>query len=218
MTLSRRHLLASAPLLLLSRIARADERVPLSEARLEELVREVARARQGVRTLSGPFTQIRKLGLMKAQIQSQGRIILVLPDRLRWELLPPDEVVYWVTPEGLSYRSRSGQGSVRGGNARALAAGLEDLRAMLGGDLGQLRRRYELRAFASPGGRDEIEFESTPKPGQDVRGMKAIHFGIAKDRVRPTFARLFEQNGDHSEIRFGELRPNVPVDPALMRP
>lgn len=189
-------------------------RTPIVGAKLEELIRDVAKARQGIRTFAGPFTQVRKMGLLKTQIVSQGRVTLVLPDRLRWELLPPDEVIYWVTPDGLAYRNRSSQGAVRSSDARSLAAGLEDLRAMLGGDLSVLRKRYDLKAFAVG---DDIEVEANALPSADARGMKAVRFGIGKDRVRPTFTRLIEKNGDTSDIRFGELRTNVPIEASLMR-
>jgi len=194
--------------------AEAAQRTPIVGAKLDELFHEVAKARQGLRTFAGPFTQVRKMGLMKAQILSQGRVTLVVPDRLRWELFPPDEVIYWVTPEGLAYRNRSSQGAVRANDARTLAAGLEDLRAMLGGDLALLRKRYDLKAFAVG---DDVEIEAAALPSAESRGMKSIRFGIGKDRVRPTFTRLVERNGDTSDIRFGELRTNVPVDPGLMR-
>ena len=190
------------------------QRTPIVGAKLDELFRDVAKARQGLRTFAGPFTQVRKMGLMKAQILSQGRVTLVAPDRLRWELFPPDEVIYWVTPEGLAYRNRSSQGAVRSNDARTLAAGLEDLRAMLGGDLSLLRKRYDLKAFAIG---DDVEMEASALPSAESRGMKAIRFGIGKDRVRPTFTRLVERNGDTSDIRFGELRTNVPIEPNLMR-
>lgn len=206
-----------------SNVARADGpaaptpeavRTPIVGPKLEELFREIAKARQGIRTFAGPFTQVRKMGLMKAQIRSQGRATLVLPDRLRWELFPPDEVIYWVTPEGLAYRNRSSQGAVRTNDAGTMSAGLEDLRAMLGGDLSVLRKRYDLKAFAVG---DDVELEANALPSAEGRGMKAIRFGIGKDRVRPTFTRLVEKNGDTSDIRFGELRTNVPVEPQLMR-
>lgn len=194
-------------------VARGDERTPITGAKLDELFAEVARARKGAKSFAGPFTQTRKMGLMKAQIVSQGRVSLVLPDRLRWELFPPDEIVYFVTPDGLAYRNRSSQGAVRANDARTLAAGLDDLRAMLGGDLAQLRKRYDLKAFAVG---DDVELEANALPSAEGRGMKAIKFGIGKDRIRPTFTRLVEKNGDSSDIRFGELRMNVPIDPASM--
>jgi outer membrane lipoprotein-sorting protein len=215
--LSRRSLALGASGLALSglvpSLARGDERTPITGAKLDELFAEVARARKGAKSFAGPFTQTRKMGLMKAQIVSQGRVSLVLPDRLRWELFPPDEIVYFVTPDGLAYRNRSSQGAVRANDARTLAAGLDDLRAMLGGDLAQLRRRYDLKAFAVG---DDVELEANALPSAESRGMKAIKFGIGKDRIRPTFTRLVEKNGDSSDIRFGELRMNVPIDPASM--
>ncbi|MBK8218803.1 MAG: outer membrane lipoprotein carrier protein LolA [Myxococcales bacterium] len=215
--LSRRSLALGASGLAMSAlvpsVARGDERTPITGAKLDELFAEVARARKGAKSFAGPFTQTRKMGLMKAQIVSQGRVSLVLPDRLRWELFPPDEIVYFVTPDGLAYRNRSSQGAVRANDARTLAAGLDDLRAMLGGDLAQLRKRYDLKAFAVG---DDVELEANALPSAEGRGMKAIKFGIGKDRIRPTFTRLVEKNGDSSDIRFGELRMNVPIDPASM--
>jgi outer membrane lipoprotein-sorting protein len=225
---TRRSLLLASGLLVLPRLAIADEpaaassaappppvtpRTPIVGPKLDELFREIAKARQSVRSFAGPFTQTRKMGLMRTQILSQGRVSLVVPDRLRWDLLPPDEVTYWVTPEGLSYRNRSSQGAVRSNDAKSLSAGLEDLRAMLGGDLSVLRKRYDVKAFAVG---DDVEFEATALASADARGMKAVRFGIAKDRVRPTFTRLVEKNGDTSDIRFGELRTNVPLDPQTM--
>jgi outer membrane lipoprotein-sorting protein len=215
--LSRRSLALGASGLAMSAlvpsVARGDERTPITGAKLDELFAEVARSRKGAKSFAGPFTQTRKMGLMKAQIVSQGRVSLVLPDRLRWELFPPDEIVYFVTPDGLAYRNRSSQGAVRANDARTLAAGLDDLRAMLGGDLAQLRKRYDLKAFAVG---DDVELEANALPSAEGRGMKAIKFGIGKDRIRPTFTRLVEKNGDSSDIRFGELRMNVPIDPASM--
>lgn len=218
-TPTRRSLLLASGLLALPGLAFADEpapppaRTPVTGAKLDELFREIAKARQGVRSFAGPFTQTRKMGLMKTQILSQGRVSLIVPDRLRWDLLPPDEVTYWVGPEGLSYRNRSGQGAVRANDAKTLAAGLEDLRAMLGGDLAVLKKRYDVKAFAIG---DDVELEATALAAADARGMKALRLGIGKDRVRPTFTRLVEKNGDTSDIRFGELRMNVPIDPQTM--
>mgnify|MGYP003592841762 CR=1 FL=1 len=222
-TVRRRELLvgiaAVASAELAGRGARADEaeRHPVVGAQLEALFREVAQARRGVRTFSGPFTQTRKLGLMKAKVTSQGRVTLVLPDRLRWELLPPDEVTYWVTPEGLAYRNRSSQGAVGTSDARALSEGLEDLRAMLGGELAGLRKRYEVSAYTRG---DDAVFEArartSPSSSPSPRGLASFSFGVGKDRARPTFASLVERNGDRSDIRFGELRLNVPVEPRTM--
>ena len=106
-TFPRRAFLTSmlaAGALALTRRAHAD---PLDDA-----LARIAAARASLHTLVGPFTQERTISLLATSVKSQGTVYLVRPDRLRWELEPPDDVVYWITPEGLAYRSKTGQGRV----------------------------------------------------------------------------------------------------------
>jgi hypothetical protein len=96
-----------------------------------------------------------------------------------------------------------------------LAKSLDDLRTLLGGDLGQLRTRYDMRliAAAKPG---ETSFEATPR--DPSMPLKLLRFGVAADGATPRFAELFESGKDKTRIDFGALQRDVPLDPALMRP
>src|ERR1019366_2873660 len=93
MILSRRSLLAGSAALATTRGARAS-------GAIDDLLARVAKARQPVRTLKGPFTQTRTIGLLSTDVRSVGSLTLVRPDRLRWELAPPDAVTFWIGPEG----------------------------------------------------------------------------------------------------------------------
>lgn len=199
--------LATTGALLLPRTAHA-------EPELDEVLRRIARARASLKTLVGPFTQLRKIGLLSSAIRSTGTMMLVRPDRLRWELAAPDEITYWITPEGLAYKSKSGEGRVQGTTAR-IAASLDDLRIVLGGDLALLRSRYELKLI--PTSDETVAFEATPKSAAVTR-IKSIGFALASDLVRPIRATLIEGVRDRAEILFGDLKRDVAVDPALMRP
>jgi hypothetical protein len=203
-------LLGAAASWLWSGVARAD---PCPETRLEASLRDIAEARAKVATLVGPFTQERKIGLLAAKVRSTGTMTLVRPDRLRWELAPPDDAVYWILPEGLAYKNKTGQGRFSGGGDR-IAAALDDLRILLGGDLARLRERYELRATCDEG---PVVYSAVPKPGQ-VTPAKSISFTLADDLVSPKSTTLIFGPRDQTEIAFGTLHKNVPVDPALMRP
>jgi outer membrane lipoprotein-sorting protein len=204
--LSRREILAAAAsTLVVSRSARADE--------TDDLLAKVARARASLKTLRGPFTQSRKIGLLATEVRSTGTLMLVRPDRLRWELGPPDDIVYWVVPEGLAYKSKSGSGRVRGGGTR-IAAALADVRVLLGGDLTQLRKRYDLTGHATDGG--GAAFEAAPKIKGG--GLAKIEFELATDLVRPTRAVLTESEKDRIVIEFGALERDVTIDPSLMKP
>ena len=193
-------------------------------ADLDDVLAKIARARASLKTLAGPFTQTRKIGLLASEVRSTGTLTLVRPDRLRWELAPPDDVVYWVTPEGLAYKSKSGQGRVPSGGAGKLAAALDDLRILLSGDLGLLRARYDMKLVTNDA--TGVAFEATPKgagaPGATTRpvtpSMQRIDFALAPDLVRPTRATLIETARDRTDIAFGALEKDAAIDPARMRP
>jgi outer membrane lipoprotein-sorting protein len=206
----REALLAASSTWLLAKGARADA---CSADRLEQALRDIARARSSVATLTGPFTQERTIGLLAAKVRSTGTLTLVRPDRLRWELAPPDDAVYWIVPEGLAYQSKTGQGRAQAGDK--IAPALDDLRTLLGGDLARLRSRYDLTGTCN--GFDPIVFEAVPKPGPSSLSRKLI-FSLAADLVSPRTATIIEGPRDRTEITFGEMVKNAPVDPTRMRP
>jgi hypothetical protein len=179
-----------------------------------DLVARVGRARSSVRTLVGPFTQTRTIGLLATDVRSRGTLTLVRPDRLRWALAEPDDVTFWVTPEGLAYRSAHGAGHLAAASARVGGA-LDDLRALIGGDLAGLRDRWDLRILRDDASGAEIE--ATPRLG--VAGaLRKATLALGPDLIRPTRALLVEGPRDKTVIEFGALTVNVPVDDDTMRP
>ena len=198
---------------LLTRGARAGGD-PMAAADMESLLREIAQARAGLRTLVGPFSQERTIGLLSAKIRSTGTLTLVRPDRLRWELAAPDDVVYWIGPEGVAYRSAHGQGRLPTTSGR-IAAALDDIRVLLGGDLSNLRTRYDLRLLSREAG--SPVFEATPRPGSGTK-VDRLTFALAPDLVSPRRATMIEGPKDKTEIVFGALARDVAVEPARMRP
>jgi hypothetical protein len=207
MTIDRRRVIAGSVVLLATRRARAD-------GDLGDLVARVGRARAGVRTLQGPFEQTRTIGLLATDVRSRGTLLLVRPERMRWELAPPDAVTFWVGPEGLAYKSAHGQGRLPPSSA-PVGGALDDLRTMMGGDLGRLRERWDLRVVRNDATGAEIE--ATPRAGVVAR-LERLQFSLTPDLVRPARVLLVEGARDHTQIDFGTLVVNGPVDDALMRP
>jgi len=180
--------------------------------RLDALLADIAKARRNVRTLKAGFTQERKLTLLATTVKSTGQLAFVAPDRLRWELAAPDDVVYWVGPEGLSYRTKSSSATVPQGGAN-VAKALADLRALLGGDLAQLRERYVLG-----GSRGEADVEVTGTAKDPKASVKAFTLVLDRTMTLPVRARLLEGKNDAIEITFSNAVVNAPIDPATMRP
>jgi len=184
----------------------------LDGAKLDALLADVARARKGVRTMKASFVQERKLTLLATTVKSTGELAYVDPDRLRWELYAPDDVVYYIGPEGLSYKTRSSKATVPQAGAN-VAKALGDLRALLGGDLALLRDRYVLSGARGP---SDVEIAGMAKDkAANVRGFVLT---LDKSLVSPLRARLLEGKTDTIEITFSNAQLNVPIDPATMRP
>jgi outer membrane lipoprotein-sorting protein len=187
----------------LATIARADDEIDLAD---------ITKARKAVKSLRADLVQERKLTLLATSVKSSGKMFFVGPDRLRWELAPPDDVVYWIGPEGLSFRTRSSGATVPASGAK-IGKALADLRALIAGDLGALRERYVISATRGP---DDVRIAGKAKDAAaSVRGFTLV---LDKGLVIPLRATLLEGKTDTIEITFSNAAVNAAIDPALMRP
>lgn len=203
--IDRRALLVVPPLMLLTRGASADDS-------LDALLADIAKARKNLKSMKATFTQERKLTLLATSVKSTGNLSYLAPDRLRWELDAPDNVIYWIGPEGLSYRTKSSSATAAPKGA-AIANALADVRALLTGDLGQLKDRYVLGGTRRP---EEAEITGTAKdPKASVKSFVLV---LGKDLSAPVRARLVEGKSDAIDITFANAQLNVPVDPVTMKP
>jgi hypothetical protein len=207
----RRHFagaLAGAAVAVVTGLARGDETTQWLAA--------VKAARRDLRTLVAFFEQRRRLGLLATEVVSRGKLTLVLPDRLRWELFAPDRVCVWVGPGGVAYESGKAQGRAEKTSLGSLATVLEDLVAVSGGDPARLAARYALRAERLSSGALRI----TASPATTaVRGsVRRVQIDLEPDLIAPREILLEESASDWVRIRFDTVQRNVRVDPAQMRP
>ena len=199
--------LGASAVALSSGVARADE--------VSEALAEITRARAGLSTLVGSFTQERTIGLLATVVKSEGEMTLVRPDRLRWELRPPDAITYWIGPEGLAYDSPNGGGSVGKSAAGRFGAVLGDLMTLLGGDLEKLRARYDLSVEKADGG---LLLGARPLADEVKRHVKSLSLRLPPDLWSVQRIEIEESGGDRSVIAFPRMLRDVKVDPGRMVP
>jgi outer membrane lipoprotein-sorting protein len=197
--MNRRAFLVATGLVATARFAFADE----------DKLAAVARARAGVKTLVGPFTQTATIGLLRSQQQSSGTLYLQYPNRIRWELGPPDSVTYWVAPEGLAYRGAHGSGRVAPSSSQQ--ADVDALRSILAGDPAALRARFDVKEI--PSDTSGPAFECTAKAAGP---LKKLTFWLDADMVRPRKATIVYDNRNQTQITFGDLKRDQPIAPALL--
>jgi Outer membrane lipoprotein carrier protein LolA len=185
--------------------ARADE--------VSDALAGITKARAGLTTLVGAFTQERTIGLLATVVKSEGDMTLVRPDRLRWELRPPDAITYWIGPEGLAYASPNGGGSVGKSAAGRFGAVLGDLMTLLGGDLETLRARYDLSVEKVDGG---LLLGARPRADEVKRHVRSLSLRLPPDLWSVQRIEIEESGGDRSVIAFPRMARDVKVDPARM--
>jgi outer membrane lipoprotein-sorting protein len=188
-------------------------REDLSPEKLDALLADLARARRATKSLRASFTQERRIALLATTVTSKGALAFVAPDRLRWELFAPDDVTYWVGPEGLSYRTRSTRATVPPSGAN-VARALADLRALLTGDVKSLEQRY---ALSGARGTSDIELRGVARDPK-ASSVRAFTLVVDKELVRPLRARLVEGRSDTIDLVFANVQLDAPIDAASMRP
>jgi outer membrane lipoprotein-sorting protein len=188
-------------------IARADE--------VGDVLAEITKARAGLKTLVGPFVQERTIGLLATVVKSNGKMMMVRPDRLRWELEPPDAITYWIGPEGFAFATPRGAANVGKGAAGRFGAVLADLMILLGGDLEKLRARYDLSV---PNRKDGVTLRALPRAEDVKKHVKRLEMRTGAELWAVQEVTIEEQSGDLSVIRFGKVARDVAVDPAKMAP
>ena len=179
-----------------------------ADAPLDSALADIAKARAALTTLQGPFTQERSIALLASKVKSTGRMWLVRPDRLRWELDPPDAATYWILPDGLAYKTKGGTGKI-GKDKGPMGGVLGDLLVLLGGDLSTLKARYDLALIKRDA--TALVIHATPKDKALAKTTKRVELELGGDLVTMTRVVIVEAGSDRSEITFGTLVRNATI-------
>ena len=185
-------------------------------AQAEDLLKELAKARSSLKTLTAPFEQTRVIGLLAEPVKSKGELVLVRPDQLRWELFAPDDIVYWVNKSGVSYRAGKSGKPASVPRKGGFTAVLDDLMTFLGGDVAALSSRYEITTSAHSDG--SISLVGLPKADDLKKHLKKIAMRSNAEKWGISSVEIEDASGDLSTIAFGVNEKDKKIEPARMKP
>ena len=198
---------SSAGLTLLGRPAAADA--------VGDVLEKITEARKDIKTLQAPFEQTRSIGLLASDVVSTGKLWIVRPDRLRWDLFEPDNVTYWIGPEGLSMANKDGVVKIPKASATKFAAVLADLMIMLGGDVKKLRKRYNMSVKTDG---ESFTLSAKPIEKNTRKHINKLRLTCDGDASVIRKVEIIEKNDDSSVIVFGDYIKNEEIDPEKMKP
>jgi len=182
---------------------------------VDQALADITKARASLKTMVATFTQERTIGLLATAVKSEGELTLVRPDKLRWELRPPDAVTYWIGPEGMAYATPKGGAKIGKEAAGRFGAVLSDLLIFLGGDLQKLRARYDLSRVD---GQKGMVLLARPKAEDVKKHVKELRLAVGPNIWDVESVTIEETSGDKSVITFTKVTRDAPVDPAKMTP
>jgi outer membrane lipoprotein-sorting protein len=182
---------------------------------VDDALDRITKARAKIKTLRAPFKQTRVIGLLASEVESKGQLTLVRPDRLRWDLNPPDAVTYWIGPEGLAMKNKDGVTKIGKASANKFAAVLGDLMVMLGGDMKKLKERYDISVEESD---NKLHLTAKPTAKEVKKHVAKLELFTDSDASVIRTVEIHEKSGDKSIIVFGEYKKNAKVKDEEMKP
>jgi outer membrane lipoprotein carrier protein len=182
---------------------------PAGAGRLQEVLAEMKKAGDRLKTLTADFRQTDHDFILEDEESSAGKLYLAMPGRIRWEYAPPRERILLVK-DGLVrlYNKaanqvnefRQGQGG-KGGGA--------DLLIGFGKSNDAIAKSYDASLLSET--LDSVGLSLVPKPGSSASLFTRIELEIDKKTWTPRRSVFHEPNRDRTEIRFDNLK----VNPAL---
>ncbi len=161
-------------------------------------------------TLRADFEQTKLLVVLDERELSQGKLLLSVPGRLRWDYVRPQPGAL-VVKDGRFARYVPQTKQV----FRGVAKGEADLLVGFGPGAGQLGAKYAVTLLPDEdvAGRAAWVLDLKPKPGQSGL-FSAIRLWVDQQRHVPLQTRLTEPTGDHTTVRFDKLELNVKLPAA----
>lgn len=182
---------------------------PARADRLQEVLAEMKKAGDRLKTLTAEFQQIDHDFILEEEETSAGKLYLAVPGRIRWEYAPPRERILVVKDELVRLYNKTAnqvnefrQG--KGGKSEGT-----DLLIGFGKSNAKIGESYDASLASETS--DSVRLNLVPKPGSSASFFTRIELEIDKKTWTPRQSVFHEPNRDRTEIRFGDLK----VNPAL---
>jgi len=171
------------------------------------VLRELEEAGKSLRTMQAGFAETKVLVLLDEKSEAKGTVLLEVPGRFRWNYESPQPSVTLVKDGRFArYLPRAKQ------VFRGAARGEADLLVGFGPGAAGLGKKYQVTLVGEEavGGAGAWVLDLKPQPAQANAALFAeIRLWVDKGRHFPVQTRLTEPTGDHTTVRFLEVKLNA---------
>lgn len=178
--------------------------------RLAALVARVDWERRHHGTSRARFEKIEKGPLVLEPEVSRGVFTYGGEGRSRWEFESPEAMTVWVSSEAVVTWFRDQ------GRAERLALGDHGARFFAffgaGGSLGELGRRFEIRATFPGGEEGDYRLELEPRSRRLARRIEGLELVLDRRLYVPRQISIRGADGSETTVRFDEPEPGAALD------
>ena len=145
------------------------------------------------------FVEHKYMKLLKAPLESSGTLIYEAPDSLIKRTLKPKAETMTVEAERLTLERQGRTRTLRLQDYPVLWAFIESIRSTLKGDLGALRRFYDVELKGDP---QRWVLSMKPKDAKMIRVIDSIEIAGSQGRIKSV--KVQEAQGDRSVMTIVE--------------
>jgi outer membrane lipoprotein-sorting protein len=171
------------------------------------VLRQLEEAGRRLVTMQAGFSETKVLVLLDEKSEARGAVYLQVPGRFRWNYVAPQESVTLVKDGRFArYLPRAKQ------EFRGAAKGEADLLVGFGPGAAGLGQKYEVALLGEEnvGAASAWVLDLTPRAAQASSALfAAIRLWVDKARHFPVQTRLTEPTGDHTTVRFEDVKINA---------
>ncbi|GMR23948.1 MAG: outer membrane lipoprotein chaperone LolA [Acidobacteriota bacterium] len=193
-------------LLAISFLALSLVAAPVAAERLDQILAEMQKAGDALKTLSADFEQTDYDAILEDRDVSRGKLYLEPPGRVRWEHVEPAPKVLVVKDKLVRlYNPTAGQVNEFKTNDGD-RSGSFNLLVGFGGGNDEMAKNYDASLLEETS--SSVVLKLVPKPDSPASIFAAIELTIDKTTWTPVRSVFHEMNRDHTNIDFDNVVVN----------
>jgi outer membrane lipoprotein-sorting protein len=165
---------------------------------LESFLKTLQKSSDQVLSFSSEFVQEKHLALFSQPVLFTGKLVIVRPDRLRWEFTSPiPSVLLFNGDQGTRCNDRQQPEHFQLSSDPIMKTVAEQLWLWLGGDYNHLNSLYNLEK------KGESTLVIRPRDSQTSEYITAVSISFNSPSLQPRQVEISEPGGDLTRILFG---------------
>jgi outer membrane lipoprotein-sorting protein len=173
------------------------------------VLQRIQDARRGVNNVVAEFDQDRVMGLFAQTLHAQGRLMVLAPNNLRWEITAPNPGVFISSAGHVAYSAAGSSGTATNQQVGPLSAVLGHIAVFMGGQLQALTAEYNMTATTQPNG--TVAIVAVPRAAAISALVSQVRLVFSANLRVIESIDIQEPGGDRTSIRLRAPQVNSPL-------